>query len=104
MALQVFLLPAVTVATAGTAVQITALNRATMSVLVQASKDNVGRIFVGDSTVDSSNGIELDPGEAKEITPEEVGRSSEEVILSDIFVDSQFDADSVRIAFLGRRN
>lgn len=104
MALQVFLLPAVTVATAGMAQAITTLQRPSMSVLVQASKDNVGRIFVGDETVSSANGIELDPGEAKEITPEEVGRSSEEVILADIFVDSQFDADSVRISFLGRRN
>lgn len=103
MALKLITLPAVTVATAGTAQTISSSRIASMTVLVQASKDNTGRIYVGDENVNSTNGNELDPGEAMEITPEEIGGSSEEVIISDIFVDAQFDSDIARISFLGRR-
>lgn len=52
----------VTVTTAATRVQLNS-NRAVKSVTIKAGVTNTGIIYVGDSTVSSSNGLELNPGD-----------------------------------------
>jgi len=96
-------LAVVTVASAGTAEQITSAAIPSTGIIVQADTANTGLIYVGDSTVDSSNGLELEAGETFSITAEEIGRSNDEIILNDVFIDAQIDGDSARVQFFGRR-
>lgn len=54
----------VTVATAGTAVQLSATSVALVGgVIVKAALGNSGTIYVGDAAVDSSSGFELSAGQ-----------------------------------------
>jgi hypothetical protein len=63
MAYKLFTLPKVTVTTAGTAVPLTANEGlAAGSIIISASNDNTGKIFVGDSSVDAETGEQLEPG------------------------------------------
>jgi len=54
-----------TVATAGTAVQLQ--SSANLSLTIKALAGNTGLIYVGDSSVDSSNGFELSAGDSVSI-------------------------------------
>ena len=92
----------VTVTTAETAEQITALDIPSTGLIVQANTVNAGLIYVGDSTVTSSNGMELEAGETFSITAEEIGSSNDEIVLSDVWIDAQLDGDGVRIQYFGR--
>ena len=104
MAVKLTTTAAITVAAAGTAVTVSAINRAVSSVIIQAEDGNTGNIFVGDSTVDSSNGIILTPGEATEISGDDRRSGLDELILSDVFVDAATNGDAVRVAFFARRS
>lgn len=56
------------VTTAGTAVQITTTNTGIHTVVVRAKIANTGKIYVGASTVSSTTGLELGPGDAITVT------------------------------------
>ena len=53
----------VTVTTAGTAVALSGSSTSIKAVIVKALYSNTGKIYVGNSSVDSSNGYELESGE-----------------------------------------
>jgi hypothetical protein len=93
------ILGAVTVTSAGTRVQLTASDIAAYAVLIQANPANTGNIFVGDSTVSSSNGAILEPGDFFVVEPD-ISEEMDEVNLSDIYIDAATNNDSVRVQYM----
>lgn len=94
----------VTVVTAGVRVQVDTEKRPLTSIIIQAANGNSGRLYVGDSTVSSTNGIELNAGESLEITGD--GRNdgqSDEVVLADLWIDASANAQIAKIAFFVKR-
>jgi hypothetical protein len=92
------ILGAVVVDAAGTSEQITASAISVYAVFIQAEPTNTGKIYVGDSTVTSSNGVVLSPGCAYTIDAKEWGVN--EILLSDIYVDAATSGDEVRVQYL----
>ena len=93
------------VATAGVRVQITSSNLACSGVIFQASTGNTGKLYVGDSTVTSSNGISLSPGETYTIASQSLdGVMDAELILSDFWIDADTNGNSVKIHYLTVRS
>lgn len=73
------------------------------SVIITASSTNSGIIYVGDSSVTSSNGVELKAGEALSISARMAGRSgNDDVDLSQIWIDASSSGSAVRVAYIGR--
>ena len=91
----------VTIANAGTAVPLVSGNTWGRGLIVQASEDNTGRVFVGDSNVDAASGIELSPGKAVQI--EIPGAPDYTVDLSTVYVDTETNNNVVKVAFLTRQ-
>ena len=83
------------VTTAGTAVRVVASSIKTESITIKAkaSNDDDDLIYVGDSTVDSTNGFQLAPGESVSIDID--------VDTLPIFIDADTDGDGV--TFIGGR-
>lgn len=103
MALKLTQLAQGTVTTAGTPVQATAARIYAYSVVVSSDSKNTGKVYVGDSAVASTSGIELDPGQSVTITPEQIRGQTEELLLSDIYVDASVNSSKFRISYLARR-
>jgi hypothetical protein len=82
----------ITVTTAGTAVQ-SPKSGSVKAVLFKASSSNTGAIYVGDSSVSSSNGVELQPGAAIQMAFEGYER------LEDWYADA--DDNNDRVDFIG---
>lgn len=95
------ILAAVTIATAGTPQPLTSNNIAAFSIAVQADPTNTNNVYVGDSTINSSNGHVLEPGAAIAISGEKNG--IDEVFLNDVFVDTDTNGNKVRIQYLTSR-
>ena len=93
----------ITVSSAGTAVQISSVDTPVTSIVLQADVDNTGNVFIGDSTVSASNGIELTPGQSFELKSDQIPRQDGELILSDIYVDAATNDDKVRVSYIKRR-
>jgi hypothetical protein len=79
-----------TIAAAGTAEALAASATPVSKAEVQADFDNTQSVFIGDSTVDSSNGIELIPGAA--ITLENVD-------LANMYADVDVNGEAVNILY-----
>lgn len=79
-----------TVSTPGTAVAIVSTNTPVVAVVVQALAGNTGLVYIGDSSVDSTNGMELQAGQATGIAIDD---------LSKVYVDAD-DADD-GVSFIG---
>jgi len=79
-----------TVTTAGTAVSLTPTTSFQHTLTVKALKANTGDIYVGTSTVSSSNGFELDAGEEVTFTIADP---------SNIYIDSSVNGEGV--SFIG---
>ena len=97
----------VDVAAAGTAVQITTADIQTPWVMLQVCDGNTGSIFVGDSQVSSTNGIELkeaDMGEPDLLAPHVIMTvpAPATISLSDIWVDTSSSGDDVAVMYLER--
>lgn len=103
MAMQITTFPPVTIASGGVAVRISNLNLWVTSVTIEAAFTNVSKINVGDSTVTSSNGIEVTPGDTCAIEAPDGARNMAEMLLSDIWVVSATAGDSVRVAAFKRK-
>ena len=73
-----------TVATAGTRVRLT--TQAAKAISIAALPANTDNIFVGDVTVDSSNGRILAPGDALDLAVDDVGR---------LYIDAAIDGEGV---------
>lgn len=104
MAYKLYTLPKVTVTTAGTPVPLTTNNGlAVSSLIITASSGNVGSCFIGDSSVDSTNGEELAAGDSMEISADILRGTNYELFLSSIYVDSEQNGDSVTVQYLKLR-
>ena len=100
MAIEIQTLPALTGIGAATAL---GEHIAVSSVTIQSQNDNVGSVYVGDSTVTISTGLIIDEGDATIITADMIGSSSEEFYLDEIFVISATAGNTVRVAAFRRR-
>lgn len=104
MAIKLHTLASVTVTTAGTRVQITNnLGLAASSIIISASTDNVGKIYVGDNSVTNLNGTELEAGDSIQISGDNIRGIAEELFLSDIYIDSETNNNVAKIQYLKRR-
>jgi hypothetical protein len=103
MAQKMFAGTPVTIATAGTAVPLSATQTAVTSIIIEAGMDNVGYIYVGDDTVDSTNGMALVAGQTLSITSDEIPRQQDEIYLSDVYVDTDTDGSVVKFYYIKRR-
>lgn len=93
----------VTIATAGTPVQLNPADWQATSLLIQADPLNTGSIYVGDTTVSSSTGIALSAGQTLSITPDEIRAHSEGIVMNDIWFDTATGGNAARITYLKRR-
>jgi len=93
------------VVTAGTRVPLSAVDGEFQSLLVQADPDNNGNVYLGDETVDSSNGIALVPGEKLAIDglSRAHGTGADSNFFSDWYIDADNDGAKLRILNLVRR-
>ncbi len=74
-----------TVTTAGTAVAL-ASSTTIKSVIVKAKYSNTGTIYIGDASVSSANGLELEAGDAVSIDIDD---------LSTVYIDSSVNGEGV---------
>ena len=81
-----------TIVSPGTAVAVATSGNAVSAVSFRARADNTGAVYVGDSSVDSTNGYRLEPGD-------ELNLSFRETIdLRRFFVDADTADDGVDFA------
>ena len=92
-----------TVTTNGTRVQLSSTATTVLSVIVQADGANTGALYVGDSTVSSTDGLQLSPGQSISINAELVGGNSDGFTLTDIYIDSDSNGSKARFAYITRR-
>ena len=78
--------------TAGTRVQISNTARRVLSITFKARNGNTGSIYIGTSTVSSSNGIELRKNESFTYNFQATGTSAP---ISDFWVDAATNGDDV---------
>lgn len=105
MALKLTQLGQVTVTSAGTRVQITATSTPTYYVTIQADPGNSGTIYVGDSSVSSTVcAAALSAGASIRIEGPKYRNSTDEVVLSDIYVDASANSQKVNVGYLKNRN
>lgn len=105
MALKLTSGAAKSVASAGTREQLTASDIIASTVIIQAKNANTGTIYVGDSTVDSTHCIELQKGEVLSLTGDHRNEGqTDELVLSDIWLDTSDSGDGVQWAYYKKRN
>lgn len=103
MALDNYTLPDKTVTTASTRVQLTTVNLMVFCITIQALPGNTGNIFVGDSSVSSTQAfVELTPGSVYVLdgymNPNQKG-TMETMNISRIYIDSEENGDGVHIGY-----
>jgi hypothetical protein len=74
------------VASAGTAEPLSAVGLGFVEVIIQAKKSNTGYIYLGDSSVDNTNGIQLQP---------EASQALEDGDLADLYIDADTNGEGV---------
>lgn len=100
MAIKIYTLAQQTVATAGTAQQVSATPTRITAIVFQATKSNTGNIIVGDENVSSSRGIVLEPGQSVSYNQDHEGREgSDEFYLSDFWIDATVNGSTVKITY-----
>lgn len=93
----------VTVTTAGSRVRLTTSDIPATSIAIVADPLNTLNVYVGDSTVSASTGFPLAPGDVMPLSADRTRGYSEEMMLSDIYVDADTNGNKVRVFYLGRR-
>lgn len=103
--IKLFTLPEVTVTTAGTRVQISAVDTRITTILIQADPANTGKIYVGDDLVSSTRASSVLSANASEaITSDASGRGGwEEFTLSDFYLDASVNGDKAYVSYIKRR-
>ena len=92
-------LSAQTLASGGTAQALSASVIVTQSLLITAESGNAGSVYIGDSNVDSTNGIVLAAGTSVRITGPELGKGgADDMDLSQIYWDGT-TSDVIRISY-----
>lgn len=99
MAQKLFTLAAITISTAGTRQAISSTAVPVASYLIEADASNTGKVYVGDSTVASTNGVALSAGESLSAESHE----DDELDLSDVYVDTATNGNKVRVQYIKRR-
>lgn len=92
------------VASAGTAVQLTATKTLARFVIVKADPDNTVAVFLGNDAagdVTTSNGFQLDPGDVVELDPGRLDMLGDERIdLSSFWIDSASGTPAIHVLYL----
>lgn len=105
MAVQLKGLGNVSTVTAGTRVPLTALYIITPGISIKARTTNTGVVYIGASTVSSTNAaFVMAPGDAVEITGPNIRGVEEEFLLSDIYLDSAVNGEGVTVAYITRKD
>lgn len=104
MAVKLVTFPPVAVASGGVAVPLSNQSLLISSVTIQANFTNVSKLVVGDSSVLPNSGIEIPPGDTVTIEGVRQRVDLDELILSDIFINSSTSGDGCRIAGFKRRD
>lgn len=86
----------ITVTTAGTSKPLSTTSLAAMEIYVSAPSGNTGSVFVGDSTVSSTRGIEIPKGTTQKLCIE-MGRNMD---LKDWYVDAATSGDKLNVVFI----
>lgn len=104
MAVKLFTLAQVSVASAGTRVQVSATSTPVSTIIFAAPAANTGKIYIGDSDVSATRyAFEVSPGAAAAISADYAGGSGEEFILSDFYVDAATSGDDLNVSYVKRR-
>lgn len=92
-----------TVALAGTAEPLIAINTIIQSIVIQAESDNSGKIYIGNNTVSSTNTVALTAGNSLDFSGDSMGMGGDyEFDLSQIYIDADTDGDGVTVLFITR--
>ena len=92
-----------TVTTAGTQEQLTTLGVDVPMVIIQAPATNTLRLYVGDSTVSSTNCLaSLSAGSSVELSAARFGSADAGIRLSDIWVDVGTSGDKASFGWMER--
>ena len=93
-----------TVTTAGTRVQFSTSDLPVLSIYFEALDTNTGKIYIGTSTVSSSDYVaELDAKVGVSIEAGEMHGTLQEFILSDFWIDSSVNGEKVLVTYITRR-
>ena len=104
MAIKLYTLAQITVATSGTEQQVSATATPITTLVVSAPATNTGAIYVGDSNVTTTRGIEVAKGTTVSISADMSGRAGgEELILSDFYIDAATNGDKANVSYITRR-
>lgn len=85
-----------TVTTAGTEVPLTATKVMANWLLIQPISTNTGIIYLGDSSVTSANGVELNVGDSDVLWPSSTTNIYD---LSTIYIDSSVSGEGVKVLY-----
>lgn len=100
---QAFVNPAAkAVTTAGTRVQLTSTATLADNLVIQAIKTNTGNIFLGDSSVSSTRGFTLVPGQFISFEGSRRRDGSDYLDLSTFWLDCATNGDGVQWAYYKR--
>lgn len=87
------------VTTAGTRVALSATSLVVRSFKIRANTGNTGFIYLGDSSVSSTTGFELDDEDVYEfICPS--GKNINEIDLSTVYIDSSVNGEGVTVFWM----
>ena len=90
-----------TVTAAGTQEQLSTSNIKVLAVTISAERSNTGFIYVGDSTVSSTNyGVDLDAADSVTFTAPDMGIKHGNISLEDIWIDCSVSGDGVAAMYL----
>lgn len=103
MAIRLETLPVITMSSSNVPVQLSSTATRVTSVTIQADRTNSASIYLGDSSVTTSTGMEIVPGETAEVTADNVRAGSEEFLLSDLYLVSGTSGMIARAAVFRRK-
>jgi len=90
-----------TVTVAGTAEPLSATKLFTTAFCIRAKLNNGGNLYTGDLTVDSNNGMFLQPGETNEKAAQPVTRGTLQTFdISKIYIDADVSGDGAIVEYL----
>lgn len=104
MATKLKTLGTLTLSVAGTRQRFTSTSTLAEVVYVIAGKTNNGDMYVGDVTLDSTNGYVLDANERLDIRCPNAGGGTDYLDLSELYLDGGTANDTVRVLYLQRQN
>ena len=83
------------VSTAGTPEPLSGVSKFVSQVLIQAKDSNTGKVYIGKSTVSSTNGVELTAGESVPF----VANVGAKIDLNKLYIDVDTDGEGVKIIY-----